>query len=232
MPFVPGIFENLIGISDRPEIAGCLQKYAEEVRQEKEKRSQRIIPVNCEINVRIHSVPLEEIELYINNTDRYAVMDCICRTVKAAQRNACGHPIRDMCILIGEYTEHYIRNGNARAASKQEVLDILRQAEAAGLYHEMYPIERTKSAFICNCCTCGCMFMGVPNRIKEVLSYTGSIQIDRELCDGCGRCLEQCPEHVFSWNEDQKTMEMDASLCFKCGLCEILCEKHAIQVWD
>lgn len=231
LPFVPGILESLVKVSTNPEIAGYLQEYAEEMEHYKQEYTQSVIPVNCKINVQVQHATLREIETYINNTDKYAVMDCICRTIQSARGSACGHPVKDMCLILGDYAEFYVRMGNAKPVSKQEVYDILQKAEEEGLYHELYPIEKNKSTFLCNCCTCGCMFMGLANRINRVIAYQAAVRIMDDRCTRCGKCMEECPEGVFSWGENHEVIEINSEKCFQCGWCSIFCENHAIE-WE
>lgn len=230
MPFVPGIFEALVGKSHDPDIALYLQEYSEEMKKMTKSPNEVMIPMNCRIDVQTQHVTLKEIELYMNRTDKYALMDCICRTVKKTNGKACGHSIKDMCILIGDYVDYYIRIGNARSTTREEVYEVLLKAEEEGLFHEMYPIEHSDSIFVCNCCVCGCMFLELSNRIKKVLRYQNLVRIKEEKCTQCGICIENCPQQVFSWNKDGTGIEIDEDKCFHCGLCEMLCNNQAIHL--
>lgn len=228
MPFVPGIFEALLKLSDDSEIAAALELYSQEMKELKKKENELVIPMNCKIDIQTHQITLSEIELYLKKTDQYAVMDCICRTVRSVNGKACGHSIKDMCILIGDCVEYYVEIGNARRATKEEVINILMKAEAEGLFHEMYPLEQSKSIFICNCCTCGCMFLELSDRIKRILKYDNKIEIDFARCRHCGTCIESCPKLVFSWSDNGTFITVDEEKCMCCGLCEIMCAQKAI----
>lgn len=231
LPFIPGIFESLIKSSNNPEVAECLQLYSEEMKQYRKSQSDRSIALDCKIDVSVMHASINEVKLYVESTNHYAVMNCICRTIQASRGNACGHPIKDMCIIIGDYAEYYIKIGNARRASKEEVFHVLKQAEDAGLFHEMYKIEKSKSAFICNCCTCGCMFLGLANRIHSVISFDSKVSISREHCLGCGKCIDTCPEQVFRF-DNKGNINIDESKCFQCGLCKISCLENAITIGE
>lgn len=228
MPFVPGIFEALVHESGDPEIAACLREYTEEVGQIA--AEEILIPVNSKIEIKTETVPLEEINVYLDNNKDYAVMDCICRTIHATQGDACGHPIKDMCILIGSSVDYYVRTGKARRASRAEIESILRKAESAGLVHEMYPMNKTDSIFICNCCPCGCMFMGLSRRIHSVVTYEGAVHIDSAKCSRCGICVSRCPEQVFGWSFSGGRISVDSRRCFECGMCKLFCPEKAITI--
>ncbi len=230
MPFVPGIFEALVPVSGDPEIAACLREYTEEVAAVSKEYKTVTIPVNSKLDIKTEAVSFEEISVYLDNHDQYAVMDCICRTVRAAEGKACGHPIKDTCILIGSSADYYVRTGKARNASREEVERILRQAEEDGLVHEMYPMNKSDSTFICNCCPCGCMFLMLSKRIHSVTTYLGKVQVDKNRCSLCGTCISRCPEHTFSWSLDGKEIAVDSSRCFECGICKLMCPEKAITV--
>ena len=55
------------------------------------------------------------------------------------------------------------------------------------------------------------------------------VKIDLERCDGCGKCVEECPMDVFQMasNKAQAVNEED---CMTCYLCETVCPKFAITV--
>lgn len=49
---------------------------------------------------------------------------------------------------------------------------------------------------------------------------------DKKDCCGCGACVQRCPRHCISMNEDEEGFLYplaDASLCIHCGLCERVC---------
>ena len=76
---------------------------------EKNAIDQEMTLINSKIEIRTESVPFEEISVYLDAHDRYAVMDCMCRTIHKAHGKACGHSIKDMCILIGSSVDYYVR---------------------------------------------------------------------------------------------------------------------------
>ena len=72
----------------------------------------------------------------------------------------------------------------------------------------------------------------------------GRITIDRELCKGCGLCVEVCPKEQIEISDElnkkgyypAKTKEADLddaseSECTGCALCGEICPDVAIRVW-
>ncbi len=56
-----------------------------------------------------------------------------------------------------------------------------------------------------------------------------SLKYDRELCVGCGRCIEVCPHAVFVL-ENKRSYIIDINSCMECGACAINCPTAALTV--
>ena len=55
------------------------------------------------------------------------------------------------------------------------------------------------------------------------------LRFKRELCTGCGHCLEVCPRAVF--RIDGKIVEIqDRDRCIECGACMMNCPAGAVTV--
>ena len=64
------------------------------------------------------------------------------------------------------------------------------------------------------------------------LSYLPNVttlQFDRDLCTGCGMCVEVCPHAVFRLEADRAVLA-DRDACIECGACMTNCETGALQV--
>jgi ferredoxin len=61
--------------------------------------------------------------------------------------------------------------------------------------------------------------------LKEV----ATLELDREVCIGCGRCVEVCPHQVFVVTEKKAVMR-DRDACMECGACALNCPVKAIAV--
>ncbi len=61
-------------------------------------------------------------------------------------------------------------------------------------------------------------------------AYTvNTLQLDQNLCTGCGICLNVCPHAVFEQN--QRTVFLaNPTACMECGACQLNCPFNAIQV--
>lgn len=54
-------------------------------------------------------------------------------------------------------------------------------------------------------------------------------RIDRQLCTGCGRCLDVCPPQVLA-RRDGKAELVDPAGCIYCVACEDICPEGAIAL--
>lgn len=60
-----------------------------------------------------------------------------------------------------------------------------------------------------------------------------TIEVDKDLCVGCGHCVKQCRKHVLSMTntEGKAHAEMTASeRCTACGRCMMACPMRAIRL--
>jgi len=61
------------------------------------------------------------------------------------------------------------------------------------------------------------------------LEDVATLELDRSLCIGCGRCLGVCPHQVFAL-EGKLAFLLDRNACMECGACAGNCPTAAIRV--
>jgi 2-oxoglutarate ferredoxin oxidoreductase subunit delta len=66
----------------------------------------------------------------------------------------------------------------------------------------------------------------------------GYVEIEKEVCKGCGLCIEQCPTKCLSLNvNDTNTYGLhysylkDEDACIGCQNCAVICPDAAITVY-
>lgn len=63
----------------------------------------------------------------------------------------------------------------------------------------------------------------------KYLKNVATLELDKEKCIGCNRCVEVCPRGVLVMRERKATI-VDRDLCIECGACERNCEFGALSV--
>lgn len=61
------------------------------------------------------------------------------------------------------------------------------------------------------------------------LEGVATLELNRERCVGCGRCIEVCPHQVFQL-EEKRAHVADRDACMECGACARNCPVAAISV--
>ena len=58
------------------------------------------------------------------------------------------------------------------------------------------------------------------------------IEVDKEKCIGCGKCMEACPKGPKIWkmSKDKKASAPDLTYCHVCINCASVCPQNAIHV--
>jgi glutamate synthase domain-containing protein 2 len=62
------------------------------------------------------------------------------------------------------------------------------------------------------------------------LSPEFRVVIDREACQQCGRCVQQCGWNVYTWDESERRPRPDHSKCVACHRCVTFCPGAAITI--
>ena len=63
----------------------------------------------------------------------------------------------------------------------------------------------------------------------KYLSNVATLEFLRDLCTGCGMCIEVCPHGVFAL-ENKKAVILDKDQCMECGACVGNCAFGALKV--
>ncbi|MFX0049406.1 MAG: ATP-binding protein, partial [Candidatus Hermodarchaeota archaeon] len=178
-------------------------------------------------------VTAQDIKEIINKYDDIAVGQCYCRQ----KENFLGHkckqnPPGESCFTLGKSARHTAKYGFTRLISKKEALIILKNVEDAGLVHKVYHLNSDLSkdeVAICNCCSCCCPTSkaSVVFPMVNIASYL--VDIDKELCIGCGTCVEKCFNQVLELN-NQGIAEKVGEECVGCGVCAYFCPENAISL--
>jgi len=234
LPTIPGLFEFPFMRMQDPALRdelGCLwHRYHEEALGNEFAGSKtpqmRVIPVRKSLVLTTEILPYESVSNMIERARYIALADCACRV---SMRN-CDKPI-EVCLAFGGNGEFLVERGRARHITAQEALEVLDQAEEAGLVHTCNN-SQDEFAVVCNCCSCCCTILRGLTQLKNPNAFARSgfiINYQEEECIGCMACLDdRCP--VKAITEAGEVVAVDAELCIGCGLCVSVCPAAALQM--
>lgn len=76
----------------------------------------------------------------------------------------------------------------------------------------------------------------IPTYDDPATGTTGRVEIDRELCNGCGRCAAICPGKAIymagKGTRRKAGFDQDFPQCMSCNDCAAICEQGAIAVTE
>jgi ferredoxin len=170
---------------------------------------------------------LGEAEDMVRREEHVYLWPCDCRTLM----RACDKPVYN-CIRF-----HNDR-GLGWEITTERAIDILREADAAGLMHCDYVgFGGTADPHaICNCCTDCCQPQLASVRLGVSDVWPRRRHVARLLPDGCtlcGTCTDRCPFGALSIEADghgDKGLVLAEADCRGCGLCSTGCPEQAIAM--
>jgi electron transport complex protein RnfB len=232
LPFLVGIYERQLPRMDA-ELARLFERYYRETQGGSVIKDappvHRVIPVEEAIPVDIEILPHEWASRLVQESQSWAVRDCMCRTQRHLLGQGCDHPL-EVCLIFAPVEGAFDYSDVDRPVTTEEALSILSQAADAGLVHTVYNF-REGLHHICNCCTCACMFL---RAVAEFGRFTGIARsafhsvVGNELCIGCGDCIERCQFGALSLQNQVCVVE--SMRCMGCGLCAAACPMGALRL--
>lgn len=191
----------------------------------------RIVPVNKEVAVERSVTSYDQIRAYIEaSPGPFGVLVCICRHGRDLLGESCRQTkLRENCLMVGMAAAWAVDSGSGRAITRQEMLDLLDQADREGL---VLQTENTKAPmFICCCCGCCCGVLTSAKRLPapaDLFTSNTYAVADEEICESCGTCELRCQMDAIS-SPEGKTV-VDRSRCIGCGLCVSTCPSGALRL--
>ena len=151
----------------------------------------RTIPIEMEIPAETKAQTYEKLSEVLHHFPKpIAVIEYGCRKMARKAGAGCNAPIEN-CLVFGDHALFHIENNYGRELTIAEALQILKEAEEAGLVHNTINFTDWEGAsFLCNCCSCCCSTLASINRLYpkgEVCGISRSnyvADIDIEKCSG------------------------------------------------
>ena len=173
-----------------------------------------VIPVEKAIEMENQSVPVEHISHWLDKYEgKYAASPCSCRNSRKTFDEGCADDPEGWCVAVGDMADYVVETEKGgRYITKEEALEIFRQAEENGFVHQITNIDGEDKIFaICNCNVNVCyalrtsQLFNTPNMSRS--AYVA--RVDKENCVACGRCVEYCPAGAVKLG--QKLCKKDGS---------------------
>lgn len=173
-----------------------------------------VIPVEKAIEMENESISLEHISYWLDKYEgKYAASPCSCRYSRQTYDEGCADDPEGWCVAVGDMADYVVETGKGgRYITKEEALEIFKQAEENGFVHQITNIDGENKIFaICNCNINVCyalrtsQLFNTPN--MSASAYRARVKT--ENCVACGRCVEYCPAGAVKLG--QKLCQKDGS---------------------
>jgi len=234
LPTIPGIYEfPFMKGEDTPQrlkLAKLWQEYYREAFGDSFAGSStpisRVIPVEQTVESRAEVLPYERISRMLEKNEFFALTQCGCRV----SMKGCDKPL-DVCLIFDRTGRYLVERGFAREISREKALEIVQEAEEAGLVHTVNN-SQDRLTLICNCCPCCCVVLRGLTQLENPNAFAKSnwvARIDADACTACGQCEDgRCPVDAIKVMEEAAVV--DSARCIGCGLCATVCDPGAIAM--
>lgn len=234
IPFVVGIYEHQL-----PRLSADLERdilrYFEEgfaqALHTKKTTQMRTVPVDVSLAPSRDVATYDDIRGYVRQSEGpFAVMECICRLGKSLVGHQCRQTTRrDTCLTFGSAARGMVEHGGARFISRDEMLQLLDEADHDGLV--LQPGNTQEPLFVCCCCGCCCGVLTTAKRLPEPATYFSTnyyAEADVGRCEACGTCLTRCPMDAIDLETGRAVVAR--SHCIGCALCVGSCPSEALAL--
>ena len=173
-----------------------------------------VIPVEKAIEMENTSIPIEHISHWLDKYNgKYAASPCSCRNSRKTFDEGCADDPEGWCIAVGDMADYVVETEKGgRYITREEALEIFKQAEDNGFVHQITNIDGENKIFaICNCNVNVCyalrtsQLFNTPNLSRS--AYVA--RVEKENCVACGKCVEYCPAGAVKLG--QKLCKADGS---------------------
>jgi formate hydrogenlyase subunit 6/NADH:ubiquinone oxidoreductase subunit I len=243
-PMVVGFFEytfmRVRDDIDMKELAGLFESYFlnDEVRKEfagKETKMMRTLVYESLIPLAVETEVLtyERASEIIRRSGGGAISTCPCRHKAHHLGKSCDAPL-DVCTSLGSAAQWIVRRGMGRAATVDELLQVLDRTEKLGLVHNCDNVLN-EPAYICHCCSCCCVILRGIHQSGHYATHPSNFipQLEPESCVGCGTCADSCHIGAISMQEGPGGGEIPSvnrEACIGCGVCAAACPNGSLSM--
>jgi Na+-translocating ferredoxin:NAD+ oxidoreductase subunit B len=232
IPFVHGLFEFQVSRLNR-NLSELLEEYFQGGFLDAFNKSRgtflRTIPVQKSLDATRNVAAFDDAMEILKKMNQIVVTDCICRKQKGLIDQSCDKPL-ETCFMFGAMGQYYLDNQMGRKIDINEAIQILSDAQAAGLVTQ--PATAQNPGGMCNCCGDCCGVLRALNqhpRPAELVFSNYIAMMEPESCVGCQSCIDRCQMNALTMN-DQDRAEINPDRCIGCGLCVTTCPSGALRL--
>lgn len=231
-----GIFEYNVKFLTK-EFYQLFKQYLDEAFRDEVVRTKipqlRTIPTEGAITPELPIMPYDHVRLLIEDFHKeIAVANCVCKVGGDTIEHPCNiTDNREICLIFGSAARKYERLGWGRLISKEEVYEILENAEKAGLV--VQPSNTQKLFAICLCCGCCCEILTSAKVLENPVQYFATnyqAEVDQNTCEGCKICEKRC--QIDAVTVIDKVASIDKTRCIGCGICVPTCKSKAMGLFQ
>jgi Pyruvate/2-oxoacid:ferredoxin oxidoreductase delta subunit len=186
-------------------------------------------------------VPIEEIERILGFVNSIVRIACLCRRATlGSDKRYCyalslGPGGGEVAKIIEEADPSFFGGphvGGMELLTRDDALRAHREHEREGLCHTVWTFQAPYIGGICNCDEAGCLAMTSTVTHKVPLFFKAEFiaRADRDLCNGCAKCLRICPFAAVAYDKKDRKAEFLFRRCYGCGICRSACERGAIAL--
>jgi ferredoxin len=230
--FVHGLFEFQVSRLDS-NLSRLLEEYFQSGFLDAFNRTRgtflRTIPVHKSLDASRNVAAFDDATEILKKMNLIVVTDCICRKQKGLIDQSCDKPL-ETCFMFGTMAQYYLDNQMGRRIDTNEAIQILSDAQAAGLVTQ--PATAQNPGGMCNCCGDCCGVLRALNqhpRPADLVFSNYVAMMDQELCVGCQTCIDRCQMNALVMN-DQDRADINPDRCVGCGLCVTTCPSGALSL--
>jgi Pyruvate/2-oxoacid:ferredoxin oxidoreductase delta subunit len=232
IPFVHGLFEFQVSRLG-PKFARMMEQYLDEKfhanMSESAEMFLRTVPIQRSIEAANVVAAYEDACELLKTKEKIVITECICRKQKRLIGEGCDKPL-EACFMFGSMGQYYLDHGMGRRIDVEEAIQILTEAQEAGLVTQ--PGTSQNPGGMCTCCGDCCGVLTSLNRHPkpaEIVFSNHYAAVDQEACVGCEACLDRCQMGALTMNE-KSVVQINLDRCIGCGLCVTSCPEEAMRL--
>ncbi|MHA1230018.1 MAG: ATP-binding protein [Candidatus Helarchaeota archaeon] len=192
----------------------------------------RVLPVEEKIEPTMEVMSYETVSGLIDSMSNLTIIPCVCRRrMELIDKKPCDYPTEKSCLTFGSTGKFFQEMNYGKSITKEEAKKLFKEYQENGLVL-MTTNSQEKILVICACCKCCCVGLRGLLEFKKPAAVVGAnfqVEVNKELCTGCGNCVERCVfganQLIFDENLQKKISVVDLDKCLGCGLCTIKINK-------